>query len=213
MSSAGNDVITVLIADDTLIAREGLKSILEGVRGIQVIGEASSAQEAVQLALERQPDVVLMDLLWHGDDTAGIEATRQITRNRPETKVLLVTVYPQLISKAREAGATAALEKGFSKDDLVNLIRHVHRTQRFTVARFGDDVANTIGLPPQEALTPREEQVLQLLVEGKAVREIALALSIAPSTVKNHVQSIYGKLQVSNRAEAVRKAMRAGIVR
>ncbi|HOG45811.1 MAG TPA: response regulator, partial [Anaerolineae bacterium] len=66
-----NEVITVLIADDTLIAREGLKSILEGVRGIQVIGEASSAQEAVQMAQERRPDVVLMDLLWHGDETAG----------------------------------------------------------------------------------------------------------------------------------------------
>ena len=66
-----NDSITLLIADDTLIAREGLKSILEGVRGIHIIGEASSAQEAVQLAQERKPDVVLMDLLWHGDDTAG----------------------------------------------------------------------------------------------------------------------------------------------
>jgi DNA-binding NarL/FixJ family response regulator len=206
------EVIRVLIADDTLIAREGLKSILVGVRGIEVVGEASSAQEAVQLAQERRPDIVLMDLLWHGDDTAGAEATRQISRTVPETKVLLVTVYPQLIAKAREAGATAALEKGFSKDDLINLIRHVHRTQQFTVARFGEDVANTIGLPPQESLTPREEEVLQLLVEGKAVREIALVLGIAPSTVKNHVQSIYGKLQVSNRAEAVRKAMRAGIV-
>ena len=208
-----NEVITVLIADDTLIAREGLKSILEGVRGIQVVGEASSAQEAVQLAQERRPDIVLMDLLWHGDETAGAEATRQISRTVPEAKVLLVTVYPQLIAKAREAGATAALEKGFSKDDLINLIRHVYRTQQFTVARFGEDVANSIGLPPQESLTPREEQVLQLLVEGKAVREIALELGIAPSTVKNHVQSIYGKLQVSNRAEAVRKSMRAGIVR
>lgn len=208
-----NEVITVLIADDTLIAREGLKSILEGVRGIQVVGEASSAQEAVQLAQDRRPDIVLMDLLWHGDETAGAEATRQIARSVPESKVLLVTVYPQLIAKAREAGATAALEKGFSKDDLINLIRHVYRTQQFTVARFGEDVANSIGLPPQESLTPREEQVLQLLAEGKAVREIALELGIAPSTVKNHVQSIYGKLQVSNRAEAVRKSMRAGIVR
>ncbi len=209
----GNDVITVLIADDTLIAREGLKTILEGVRGLQVIGEASSAQEAVQLAQERRPDVVLMDLLWHGDDTAGVEATRQIAHLLPDCKVLVITVFQHLIAKAREAGATAALEKGFSKEDLVNLIRHVHRTQQFTVARFGDDVANTLGLPPQEALTPREEQVLQLLVDGKAVRQIALELGIAPSTVKNHVQSIYGKLQVSNRAEAVHKAMLAGIVR
>ena len=93
----------------------------------------------------------------------------------------------------------------------MNLIRHAYRSQEFTVARFGDDVANTIGLPLQEALTTREEQVLQLLVEGRAVRQIAVDLGIAPSTVKNHVQSIYGKLQVSNRAEAVRKAMRAGI--
>ena len=207
-----NDSITLLIADDTLIAREGLKSILEGVRGIHIIGEASSAQEAVQLAQERKPDVVLMDLLWHGDDTAGVEATRQISNAVPNTKVLVVTVYPQLIAKAREAGATAAIEKGFSKDDLISLIRHVHRTQQFTVTRFGEDVASAIGLPPQEALTPREEQVLQLLVEGRAVRQIALELGIAPSTVKNHVQSIYGKLQVSNRAEAVRKSMRAGIV-
>ncbi|MGQ9681896.1 MAG: response regulator [Anaerolineae bacterium] len=207
-----NDSISLLIADDTLIAREGLKSILEGVRGIHIIGEASSAQQAVQLAQERKPDVVLMDLLWHGDDTAGVEATRQIAQTVPSTKVLVVTVYPQLIAKAREAGATAAIEKGFSKDDLISLIRHVHRTQQFTVTRFGEDVASTIGLPPQEALTPREEQVLQLLVEGRAVRQIALELGIAPSTVKNHVQSIYGKLQVSNRAEAVRKSMRAGIV-
>ncbi len=206
-----SEVISVLIADDTLIAREGLKSILEGVRGIEVIAQASSAQEAVQQAIEHRPNVVLMDLIWHGDDTAGVEATRQIVRSVPECKVLVVTVYPQLISKAREAGATAAIEKGFSKDDLVNLIRHVHSTQQFTVARFGDDIASTLGLPPQEALTPREEQVLQLLVEGNAVREIARDLGIAPSTVKNHVQSIYGKLQVSNRAEAVRKAMRAGI--
>lgn len=207
-----SDVIRVLIADDTLIAREGLKSILEGARGLQVIGEASSAQEAVQLAQEQKPDIVLMDLLWHGDDTAGVEATRQITQFAPDCKVLVITVFQHLISKAREAGATAALEKGFSKDDLINLIRHVHRTRQFTVARFGDNVANTIGLPPMESLTPREEEVLQLLVQGRAVRQIALELGIAPSTVKNHVQSIYGKLQVSNRAEAVHKAMRAGIV-
>ncbi len=207
----GNDNISVLIADDTLIAREGLRTILEGVRGLQIVGQASSAQEAVALAQELRPNVVLMDLRWHGDDTAGIEATRQITHGTPEVKVLVITVFQHLIPKAREAGATAAIEKGFSKDDLVNLIRHVHRTQQFTVARFGDDVANTIGLPPQESLTTREEQVLQLLVEGRAVRQIALDLGIAPSTVKNHVQAIYGKLQVSNRAEAVRKAMRAGI--
>jgi DNA-binding NarL/FixJ family response regulator len=207
-----NEPITVMIADDTLIAREGLKSILDGVHGIQVVATASSAQEAVQAARDLRPNVVLLDLRWHGDDTAGVEATRQIAHHTPECKVLVVTVFPELISQAREAGATAAIEKGFSKDDLISLIRNVHRTPQFTVPRYGDDGGDHSGLPAQEMLTPREEQVLQLLVEGRAVRQIAQELHIAPSTVKNHVQSIYGKLQVSNRAEAVRKAMRAGIV-
>ncbi len=209
----GNDTITVLIAEDTLMGREGLKSILEGVRDIRVIGEATSAQEAVQMAQERQPNVVLMDLLWYGDEKAGSDATRQITRTVPGCKVLVITGYRHLIPQAREAGATAAIEKAFSKDELINHIRNVYRTQAFVAARPGEDLVSGNGLPPQEALTPREEQVLQLVVEGKGVRQIAIDLGIAPSTVKNHVQSIYGKLQVSNRAEAVRKAMRAGIVR
>ncbi len=204
-TQVSDGVIRILIADGYLIDREGLKSILAGVRHVEVVGEAAFAQQAVSLAGELRPNVVLMGLVWYGDETAGIEATHQITTNNG-SKVLVVTSYPQFIREAREAGATAAIGKGFSKEDLVNLIRQVYRTEKFVAVL---DDAKTFGLP--EELTPREQEVLKLLVQGNNVRQIGQLLSIAPSTVKNHVQSIYGKMHVQNRAEVVHKAMTLGL--
>jgi len=121
--------IRVLIADDDLVYREGLKNVLKSVEDIEIVGEASTAQQTIQMTCKIEPDVVLMDLRWFGDDSAGITAVAQIKQKRPKTKVVAITVYRHLIAEARKAGADAAITKGFSISDLINIIRPVHELE------------------------------------------------------------------------------------
>jgi len=189
--------IKVLLADDTLIAREGWKAVLKTAGDIEVVGEADSAHETVRKVLEQAPDVVLMDLKWHGDPTAGWSAIKEIKASRPEVKVIAITAYEDLIADARRAGADAALLKTFSREQLLRLIRELAARERSFPAPE----------PRQsllDLLTPREMEVLKLLAEGCTDREIAHALTIAESTVKNHVSNILSKLGVKNRTQAAR---------
>lgn len=117
--------IRVLVADDTLIAREGLKLILESADDIVVVAEAKSSLQAVRMALELSPDVVLMDLTWLGDQTAGWTAIKEIRAKNPKVKIIAITAYEMLISDARKAGADAALFKTFSTVEIVRLIREL----------------------------------------------------------------------------------------
>jgi DNA-binding NarL/FixJ family response regulator len=193
-------IISIMIADDTDIAREGLTRILAAEEDMEIVGEGATIHETIRKVHELRPDVLILDLMWFDDERAGIEAIRRLTGEVPETKVVAITIYPHLIEKAREAGALAALTKEVPKRQLIEEIRSVYALSPSllpsspTAAPFVASV---------EALTKRELEVLTLLAEGKTDREIANELSIAESTAKNHVSNILGKLNVPNRAGAV----------
>ncbi len=190
-----SEKIRVLLADDTLIAREGWKKILETEEDIAVVGEAATAQEIPGKVRELQPDVLLVDLRWFDDDTAGRTAIAQIKREALVTKVIAITAYPNLIAGARRAGAEAALPKGFSRLELVSLIRTVYQMPGFTPPQD-----ETIG---SDQLSERELEVLELMALGMKDRGIANNLGIAPSTARNHVGNVISKLGAANRAHAV----------
>jgi DNA-binding NarL/FixJ family response regulator len=124
--------IKVLLADDTLIAREGWKKILEPLEDVEIVGEATAAQETLAKVKDFQPDVVLMDLMWFEDETAGAAAIARIKQESPQTRVIAITAYRRLIAGARRAGAEAALPKGFSKSELVG---HLLRAYPFLANR------------------------------------------------------------------------------
>jgi len=187
--------ISILIADDHEYERAGLRKILEPVEGFHVMGEADTAQLAVKIVQENSPDVVIMDLVWYGDRTAGIAAIEKIKQHVPETKIVAITVYPQLIEQARLAGADIALTKEFSKDQLVSAIRSAHQLSSFPTP---SEVRAEADL-----LTEREKEILALVAEGKTDQAIAVQLGIAVGTAKKHVGNIIRKLNVSNRTEAV----------
>lgn len=198
--------IKILLADDTLIAREGWKRILETENDMEVVGEAGVAQEVPMKLKDLSVDVLLMDLMWSYDESAGWVTIREAKRDYPKVKIIAVTAYDNLIPEARRAGADAALLKTFSREDLINLIRALASRQE-----------NTLDLESiktfQERLTKREMEVLKLLGEGLQDKEIAVRLNIAPTTAKNHVKSILEKLDARNRTHAVSIARKIGLIR
>lgn len=194
--------ISVLIADDHLINREGLKKILEIEEDIKIVGEALTAQESVQKARDLRPDIVLMDLKWWTDEGAGTRAILEIKRIVPETKIIAITAYDDLAPGARKVGAAGVLPRGFSRSELIEMIRAVHSLESF-------DAAPSAGME----LTEREMEILVLLARGLSDLEIAENLIIAPNTARNHVASIISKLGASNRANAVAIAFDKGLLR
>ncbi len=203
------ETIRVIVADDTDIAREGMRRILTAEADIEVIGEGATVHETIQKVHELRPDVLLLDLKWFADEGAGIEAIRRLTSEVPETKIITMTIYPHLIERARDAGALAALPKEVSKQQLIEEIRSV-----YAVPPPPPPSPQVVAPPttPVEELTERELEVLALMAEGKKDRQIAKALGIAESTAKNHVSRILGKLGVPNRAGAVAAAYQLGLI-
>jgi len=199
--------IRVLLADDTFIAREGWKKILETASDIDIVGEAETAAMAVEKVNDLMPDILLMDLLWFGDDTAGSQAIREIKHKHGENiRVIAVTAYERLIADARRAEADSVLEKTFTRDQLLNEIR-------VQMSRSKDVISTTSQLPTQESITERELQVLKLIEEGHSDKEIANLLGIAPTTAKNHVKRILEKLNSKNRTQAVSVARGIGLLK
>lgn len=192
--------ITVVLADDTLIAREGWKRVLETSEEIKVIGEAITASQATKIAVELKPQVILMDLKWFGDDTAGWTAIREIKMTSPEVKVIAVTAFENLIKEARLAGADSAMLKTFTRQELLDEIIEQASRPETTIA--------PVFTTSRENLTKRELEVLKLIVDGHRDKEIAVALEITQTTAKNHVKSILEKLGAKNRKQAVLIAKR-----
>lgn len=185
--------ISVLLADDTPIARAGISSLLDGVSDIVILGEAATAQEVPLCVLEKKPDVLLLDLNWFDDESAGETAIRQIKKISPQTRIVAISAYKHLIERARRAGAEAALNKGISKSELLSAIRSV----------YNSPVPVVESLPAPEMLSERENQVLELMAQGKTAKEIARDLQIEEPTVRHHMTSIREKLGAANNPQAV----------
>jgi len=208
-------MIHVLIADDHLVVREGLRTILEVAGDIELVGEATDGAEAVRLAGELAPDVVLMDLRMPNVD--GIEAIRQIKARYPDVEVVILTTYDDDddIVQGLRAGARGYLLKDSGREALFDAIRAAARGESLLPSAVIEKVVAHLSEPQAtktEALSEREREVLVFLAQGAANKEIAHRLHITERTVKAHVTSIFNKLGVNSRAEAVAVAMRTGLL-
>ena len=218
----GDDAIKVLIVDDHALFRRGLVMVLQQEDDIELVGEAGDGAEAVQIAQDKLPDVVLMDVRM--PRRGGIEATSQIKDIAPHTKILMLTISDEEadLYDAIKAGASGYLLKEISIDEVADAIRAVHGGQSMIspsmasklLTEFATMVKKTDEKPQaaQPRLTDREMEVLRLVAKGKNNRDIAKELFISENTVKNHVRNILEKLQLHSRMEAVVYAMREKIL-
>ena len=209
--------IRILIVDDHPVVREGIGSMLKKEADFKVVGEASNGLEAVEKARELAPDVVLMDLRMPEMD--GVEAISRIKAEKPEVKFIILTTYSddEYIFKGIAAGARAYLLKDAPRDELFKAIRMVSRgeslIQPVIASRVLDKLAElSRKTPAGDTLSDREIEVLRLMAGGQSNKDIADHLSITQSTVKTHITSIFQKLNVTTRTEAVTNALKKGII-
>lgn len=209
--------IRILLADDHAAFRSGLRALLAAFRDIVLLGEAENGDDAIRLAAELQPDVVLMDLNMPGID--GVGATREIVATSPHIAILVLSMYEDddQVFSALRAGARGYLLKGADRAELVRAIRSVASGEaifgaaiaRRLVAYFGR--RPTLEAAPFPELTEREREILELIARGKSNADITGRLVLSPKTVRNHVSNIFSKLQVRDRAEAIVRAREAGL--
>lgn len=209
-----NTPIRVMIVDDHAVVRSGLGAFLLAYDDLELVGEAGNGQEALRLCENVRPDVVLMDLVMPEMD--GAATTEAIRQQHPDIEVIALTSFPEedLVQKALKAGAISYLLKNVSSTDLANAIRDAHHG-RSTLAPEAAQVLIQATKRPQELghdLTPREYEILELMVEGLSNPDIAERLVVSRSTVKFHVSSVLSKLDVSSRTEAVAFALQNGLV-
>jgi len=209
-----SNTIRVMIVDDHDMVRRGLATFLRVKTDLELVGEASNGQEALQVCEQARPDVILMDLLMPEMD--GPTATRAIRKRYPQVQVIALTSFQEkeLVQEALQAGAISYLLKNVSVDELAEAIRAAY-AGRSTLAPEAAQAliqAASQGPTPGHDLTPREREVLALLVEGLSNPEIAERLTVSYSTARAHVSNILCKLGVSNRAEAVALALRRKLV-
>jgi DNA-binding NarL/FixJ family response regulator len=207
--------IRVLLADDHPMIRRGLTSLLSTLPGVEVVGEAGTGREVLREAALARPNVVVMDLRMPELD--GVETTRRLARDHPDVAVLVLTMFDedQLISEALAAGARGYLLKGAEQDEIERAIRAVAAGDVIFSATVADRVLRgmTAPAPALPALSEREGQVLDLIATGLGNDAIARRLSLAPKTVGNHISSIFLKLGVATRSEAIVLAREAGLGR
>jgi NarL family two-component system response regulator LiaR len=210
---ADQSVIRVIVVDDHDMVRRGLAAYLNTHPDIAFVGEAGDGLEALDLCQQLQPDVVLMDLMM--PEMGGIEATRKIRARYPQTQVIALTSFreKQLVESAIQAGAISYLLKKVTGDDLAAAIRSAHIGQSTLSPEVTQEIIKSEPGPKVgHDLTPREHEVLALMVEGMTNPEIADRLTISRATATSHVSHILHKLGVSNRAEAIVLAVRSNIV-
>jgi DNA-binding NarL/FixJ family response regulator len=212
------DLIRILVADDHTLFREGMRALLNPIPDLEIIGEAATGEEVVAQTHKLQPDVVLMDLQM--PDLNGIEATRQILKANPRVCIIAVTMFEEdeSVFAAMRAGARGYVLKDADRAEILSVIRTAHRGEAY----FGAEVAKRLmgffsgsqSTAPSQAfpeLTARELEVLTLIAQGRSNVEIASRLFLSPKTVSNHISSIFTKLQVADRAQAIVRARDAGL--
>jgi len=203
----------ILLADDHKLVRDGLRSLLGSVPGVEVVAEAANGRTAVQLAQSLLPDVVVMDIEM--PDLNGIEATRQITANGHGPKVIAVTAAanPQIAARMLDAGATAYVIKTAAFDEFANALNAVRAGKTYlspvlTDSMNGDSAVKASAFA---RLSPREREVIQLLAEGKTNKEVAAQLHVSIKTAETHRRNLMEKLEIDSVAELTKYAIREGI--
>jgi two-component system NarL family response regulator len=201
--------IRILVVDDHPVVREGLRAILERQPDLAVVAEAASGEEALARFREHRPDVTLMDLRLRG--TGGVEATARICAEFPGSRVLVLTTYDgdEEIYQALRAGALGYVLKGVPREELLSAIRAVHRGSYRISPEAAERLAERV---PGRELTPRELDVVRLVVQGRSNKEIASALAVTEGTVKGYLHQIFGKMGVGDRTEVATQAIKRGIV-
>jgi DNA-binding NarL/FixJ family response regulator len=210
--------VRVVVADDHPIVRDGLRVLLDSLPDMELVGEATTGREAVRSAVVDRPDVIVMDLRM--PDLDGATATAEICRTAPDVAVLVLTMLDDddWVFAAMRAGARGYLVKGASQQEIVRAITAVAAGE----AIFGPGVARRVlryfaaplaAQPAFPELSPREREVLDLIAAGVANADIAKRLFLSPKTIRNHVSSIFTKLQVADRAQAIVRARAAGLGR
>ena len=205
--------ITVLLVDDHQLIREGLRRAFDRAGDLQVVGEAGSVSEAMSALNRLTPDVVVTDVRLPDGD--GIALAQQARQASPDLGVVVLTMYAgdDKLFAALDAGASAFVGKDAPADEVVAAARHAAANPRaFTARDLADAMQRRMHAPAGPKLSPREREVLDLLVDGLAISQIARRLFISESTAKTHVANIYEKLGAGNRAQAVMAAVRLGLV-
>lgn len=208
----------ILIVDDHGIVREGLKSLIEQQTEMEVVGEAENGEIAVQLTRELSPDIVIMDVSM--PNLNGVEATRYILQEKPDAKIIILSMHinRHIVKKSLEAGASGYVLKSNLFDELLNALEAVKTHGFYLSPRITGVVvenyrtqqtAGTIQEPSK--LTARERQILQLVAEGKTIKEIARILHVSPKTADANRRQIMNKLEISNTAELIKYALREGL--
>ena len=210
------DRIKILVVDDNAIMRDGIRALLGLHDDIEIVGEANEGKEAINKTLELEPDVVIMDIAMAGMD--GLEATRRIMKKSPKVKVLVLTQYDnrEYILSSIRAGAAGYVPKRALGSELLSAIRAVHEGNAFlypsAAAALITDYLREATKEPYDRLTTREREILRLIAEGHTSREIAGILFISIKTVLGHRTKIMEKLDIHNRTELIKYAMRKGLV-
>jgi two-component system response regulator DegU len=209
--------IRLMLADDHRMLREGLRRSMND-QGFDVVGEARDGEEAVRLADDLHPDVILMDVTMPEMD--GVEATRQIKHDRPDVRVVMLTMHAdqEVLASAIRAGASGYLVKDCSTEEIASAVRMAASGETALSPQLAASMLDEVRKLDQPAneedrvITKREEEVLQLIADGCSTPEVAERLYISQKTVKNHLASIYQKLDARDRTQAVLQAVRMGIV-
>jgi two-component system invasion response regulator UvrY len=209
-------MIYVLIVDDHDIVRIGIKRLLDDVRGIKVIAEAESGEQALEKIRRRRPDIILMDVNMPG--IGGLEATRKLLKVDPTLKIIALTVHGEEPYPTRmlEAGAEGYVTKGCGLEEMVTAIKTVHKGERYV----GDEIAQQVALgklpggvrSPFDKLSQREIQVMLMVTQGYTIQEISDQLCLSPKTISTYRYRLYEKLAVENDVELTHLAMRHGMV-
>jgi len=209
--------VTVLLADDHAVVRDGLRALLESGQDLQVVGVAGNGRDAVTEVQRLHPDIVIMDIAMPELD--GVEATRRIVEKCPGTRVLILSMYlsAEHIHRALQAGAQGYVLKESAGDEVVEAIRALRAGKRYLSHRITETVIDDYlrdgaNVSPIDSLSLRERDVLQLVVEGRTNAAVAQALSLSPKTVETYRARIMRKLKVHDTVELVKFAMRHGLI-
>jgi DNA-binding NarL/FixJ family response regulator len=209
--------IRILIADDHPVFRFGLRSLIASIPEMEVVGEATNGESAIEAAIRLKPDIILMDINMPGLN--GIQATRRILADSPEIGILVITMFDDdSVFDAMQAGARGYLLKGADPEETVRAIHSVANGEAIFSPKVAERLISYFGKNQAAAspnafpeLTERESEVLDLIAQGLTNTAIAERLVLSPKTVRNHVSNIFSKLQVSDRAQAIIRARQAGL--